>query len=211
MKTGIKCALYFFLGGGIGAGAMWLAVSKHYRDVANSEIEAMQEYIDKTYRPKSKTNNITDRSIKVVEETYKSHVNAEKKLIESYKETINPNATRYNATSITTSTPEPVVKGVQKEEVPEEDEDREPYIITREEYVDITPYYDKISLVYDKNDSGLVNIETSELVSPADTIGGEVFEKLDTIEDYAYVYVRNDKISTDYEIEVRNFEGIEDE
>ena len=214
MKTGLKCALYFFLGCGVGVAGTWFALDKHYRDKLNSEMEDMQAYIDKTYRPKKKTQpNVTERSKKVTEETYKSHVNAEKELIESYKETINPNATKYNTTTIETPTekvnPRPTEEIV--EDHPEEDEDREPYIITRDEYVDIEPYYDKVSLIYDKKDSSLTDYNTDELVSAADTIGGEVLEKLDDIKDFTYVYVRNDMISTDYEIEVRTFEDLTDE
>ena len=214
MKTGLKCALYFFLGCGVGVAGTWFALDKHYRDKLNSEMEDMQTYIDETYRPKKKAQpNVTERSKKVTEETYKSHVNAEKELIESYKETINPNATKYNTTVVETPTanvsPRPTEEAV--EDHPEEDEEREPYIITMEEYVDIEPYYDKVSLIYDKKDSSLTDYNTDELVSAADTIGGTVLEKLDDIKDFTYVYVRNDMISTDYEIEVRTFEDLTDE
>lgn len=210
MKQEIKSALYFLSGALVGAGSVWYFVNKHYREVAAKEIEQMQKVIDERYHPGKTVGRlgVTEESKAVVEHAYKSHVNAEKELIQSYRESIPANGTVYNtiqgSVTMTDDTKEES-KETLEEDMPEEDEEREPYLITVEEYGDIAPYYDKIALVYDKSDSILADAQTSELMDVVETIGLAVYERLDKFKDGAYVYVRNDKISTDYEIEVRDF------
>lgn len=204
MNQGIKSALYFVLGICTGAGTTWYFVDKHYRKIAEDEIHKMQEYIDKKYKGRNVGRLApTEKSEKIVEEAYKSRVNAEKQLIESYKSTIPANGTSYSTTTVTTDTPVQTTEPT--EDAPEEDEERDPYLISIDEYNAIEPYYEKVGLLFDKGEDMLMDSMTSDLMDPVETIGYSVYKKLDEFKEGAYIYVRNDKISTDYEIEVRDY------
>ena len=213
MNKTVKNTLIFLSGAACGAGGVWYFVSNYYRKKYQDYCAEMEKFVTKEYGdlPKGAI-GVTEESKNLVEQVYKSHVNAEKELIASYKESIPPNGTSYNtigaATKVETPNPAPA-NGVEtvEEDAPEEDEEREPYLISVEEYGDIEPYYDKMLLFYDKSDSTLADSQTSALMSVAETIGQAVFEQLDNFKDGTYVYVRNDQISTDYEIEVRDLDG----
>ena len=80
------------------------------------------------------------------------------------------------------------------------------YLITEYEYYNDNLDYDKVRLFYDKSDSALSIYETEELVNPYETIGGNVFERIDVFDDFSTIYVRNDETETDYEVEIRNLD-----
>lgn len=209
MKQGIRSALYFFSGVITGAGGIWYFVNMHYRKVAAKEIEQMRNFVEERYGTSGKDVGrlgVTEESKTVVEQAYKSRVNAEKELIQSYKESIPVNGTSYSSGSLASRKEETEESKEVMEDSPEEDEERDPYLITVEEYGDIAPYYDKIALVYDKGDELLVDAQTGELMDVVETIGLPVYERLEKFKDGTYVYVRNDKIGADYEIEVRDFD-----
>ena len=210
MNTKIKNTLIFLSGAACGAGGVWYFVSNYYKKKYQEQYAEMEKFVTEKYADKPVgAMGVTEESKRVVEQVYKSHVNAEKELIASYKESIPANGTSYNTIGATTQVETPnhaPASGVEtvEEDAPEEDEERDPYLISVEEYGDIEPYYDKMLLFYDKSDDTLVDSQTEELMSVAETIGQAVYEKLDKFKDGTYVYVRNDKISTDYEIEVRD-------
>ena len=80
------------------------------------------------------------------------------------------------------------------------------YLITEYEYYNDNLDYDKVRLFYDKSDSALSIHETDELINPYETIGENVFERIDVFDDFSTIYVRNDETETDYEVEIRNLD-----
>lgn len=217
MNKTVRDALIFLTGAVVGAGSMWLGVNKFYKKQAAEEIDKMNEYIEKHYRKKYATSEPTERSKEVAEKAHDLG-RSEKIMLESYKETIPEHKVAYNAISdkpaekeVKTLETGNIVRPAREpgEDMPEEDKHREPYFITLEEYGDIEPYYDKVTLLYDKEDSSLIDAQTNEIVDISDSIGLTVYEELDNIKDGAYVYVRNDSISTDFEVEVVYLEGEE--
>lgn len=107
---------------------------------------------------------------------------------------------------------------------PEEDEDEEdrwereaqypvdeissiPYTITPDQFVNEKRYYDKITLLYYEN--GVLTSEAEDYEEDIDsTIGQDSLNKFGEFEEDA-VYVRNDRLSIDYEVLLQHcdFEG----
>lgn len=205
MNSTLKSALIFLGGAACGAAGMWFGVSSFYRKKASDEIDTMKRYIDETYR--SVDQKKTANSKKMVAEKKEKMKEIEKTLNESYAKSISDtkNHTDYNR----------IGKGddIQAEkEHPEEDEHRLPYIIAEEDWASPEPYYEKITLLYDKNEQALTDYDTEELiVNPGDVLGLNVMNSLDSVHDGTYVYVRDDTTSKDYEIEVREIEDYDDE
>lgn len=80
-----------------------------------------------------------------------------------------------------------------------------PYFIDGDIFAATTPYYDKYTLAYYQGNETLIDEETEEPVeqSIADAIGPDILLKLsaDELEDTT-VYVRNDMVGEDFEIEI---------
>lgn len=204
MKQEVKSVLYFLLGAGCGGGIAWYFTSKHYRKWASEQIDIVTKRVKERSSGKNVGKlGVTEESTAVVEKAYKSRVNAEKQLIESYRTTIPENRTAYSDIKVTTETPV-IVQPV--EDMPEEDEERAPYLISVEEYGDVEPYYEKVTLIYDIDDGLLVDADTGNMMDVIETIGYPVYEQLDKFNDGTYLYVRNDKISVDYEVEIRKYD-----
>lgn len=128
--------------------------------------------------------------------------------------------TRYDKISGEVISTEPITSDLlAQEEHPEDDdpeEPKEPYVITAEEYAEPLPYYDKVRLYYDisydedgiAEDGELLDADEELVIDPFTdaNIGEDAIDILDKGENKAYVYIRNDKTSTDYEVMVRRFE-----
>ena len=197
MNSTLKSVLIFIGGAACGAAGMWYGVSSYYRSVASSEIDKMKEYIDNTYRKDEQKKIGEEKIAKVVEQKQ----NYEKEMLNSYKESIAKKTSYHKANSVT-----------EENDHPEEDEHRNPYIITEEEWASPEPYYDKITLLYDKSDHSLTRYDNEELVlNPGDILGLYVLNTLDDMKTDSYLYVRDDQTSRDYEIEIRDLGDDEDE
>ena len=135
----LKNVLYFLTGVIVGAAGGVLAVKKYYLAVSEKEVAEVVEYYDKTYRKKDASIGKTVASEKTMKMVEKANAEAEKKLVEEVKEVEVP---RTNYTDIF----DKVKSGdmVVEDDMPEEDEHRDPYMITDEEYEAVLPAYDKI-------------------------------------------------------------------
>lgn len=205
MNSTLKSALIFLGGAACGAAGMFFGVKGYFMKKSSDEIDRMMKYVDETYRPVDQKK--TANSKKMIAEKKEKVKEIEKSLNESYAKSISntKNHTDYNRIGKSDD--------IQAEkEHPEEDENRQPYIIAEEDWASPEPYYEKITLLYDKNEQALTDYDTEELiVNPGDVLGLNVMNSLDSVHDGTYVYVRDDTTSKDYEIEVREIEDYDDE
>lgn len=195
----LKNVLYFLTGVIVGAAGGVLAVKKYYLAVSEKEVAEVVEYYDKTYRKKDASIGKTVASEKTMKMVEKANAEAEKKLVEEVKEVTAP---RTNYTDIF----DKVKSGdmVVEDDMPEEDEHRDPYMITDEEYAAVLPPYDKVEAVYNKSEHCLVDKATEEELEIDKAIGFVVYDMIEErIRNGAYIYVRNDQFGVDYEIEVK--------
>lgn len=205
MNETLKHTLIFFGGVACGATGMFFGVKGYFMKKSSDEIDRMMKYVDETYR--KDISKKAENSKSMIEQRTEKKKEIEKSLNESYAKSIG-NAQNYTDYSRIGN-----LEKIQAEkEHPEEDEKREPYIISEEEYASPDPYYEKLTLFYDKNEQALTDYETEELITnPGDILGLKVLESLDSVHDGTYVYVRDDMMSKDYEIEVREIEDYDDE
>lgn len=77
----------------------------------------------------------------------------------------------------------------------------DPYVINEEDFEQCEPYYDKISLVYYAEDAILADEDDSIITDTGTLISDSIYMSLETF--YAkcpVIYVRNEKLSADFEI-----------
>ena len=196
MNQSIKSVIFFISGVAAGAGGMWYVMRKKNE----ADLQAMNDYIDRTYRVGESKNKPLEKNPaveKIMNNPSPHAKNAEKELIDSYRETLKN--VPYGLYS------KPNVVAVE-EDMPEEDEERAPYVITEEEWADPSVYHEVRTLAYDIRSKTLVDMATAEELEIDPTIGFNVFNILDQLKPGSFIYVRNDQTSTDYEIEVREIE-----
>jgi len=184
----VKGILIFTSGLAIGLGAGMLYFRSYYEKVANQEIE--EAY--KVYRG-GKFDSETVETTETSEDTVNiTDVTAPDDIYES-------KIVAYNGYS---TTPESDKKEREEElaeaEGPSEDRYM-PYEITEIEFSEEELSFDKVSLSYYQDDDVLVDENEEEIISVDDYIGTDnlnIFSKSGK----NCMYVRNEKISTDYEI-----------
>lgn len=212
MNQTVKSVLFFVSGVAVGAGGMYAGMAGYFRKKNADDLKAMSDYIDKTYRGK-KDPLYTVKEVHLKEDSPLANSpiaqkimnspsphaqNAEKELIDSYRETLQ---TRTSYNNLASPSPATVM-----EDAPEEDEERPPYVITPEEWADPEPYYEKKSIAYEIGSGILVDLLTGEELDIDISIGLNCFNILNQLNPGAYIFIRNDQLSTDYEIEIREIE-----
>ena len=88
---------------------------------------------------------------------------------------------------------------MEEKNVPKDDIPEEPFEITLDEFEEFDPYFEKVMLSY--YEDGVLTDDRDEIVDDIDrAIGNENFSKfLDN--DMDSIYIRNPKLSIDYEID----------
>lgn len=194
----MKNVLYFLSGVVVGAAAAGIALQRYYQAVSAKEVEEVVAYYDRTYRSKTSSNGKTEASEKTMQMAKKNAEKKEQQLVESVQVVETPTT---NYADIYDK-----VKGgeiVPDEDAPEEDEERQPYLITDEEYVAVLPPYEKIDVIYNKDEHCLVDRATEEELDISKCIGMTVYDLIeDKIKGGTHLYVRNVQFGADYEIEV---------
>lgn len=173
-------AIIFLLGAGLGSGITWYFVREHYRKIADEEIASVVNRYKKE----------VDDVIKSGEEVRSSFVKYED-LAKNYEK---PSPMDYAARYASKETQEDETI----EEHPEDDdEQREPYVISPEEFGEIDDY-DQITLNY-YADGYLVEGDLGVIDDVEAVVGPDALDSFGEYEDDA-VYVRNEQHKTDYEI-----------
>ena len=171
--------LIFLLGAITGGGTVWYFTKEYYRRLADQEIDSVLG---------------ADRYEKKKEEAPAEKKNDKKDV-----------KTRHEYEELTRNYTKPPVtayaeKYAHEEELatehPIDDEEEDPYVISPQEFGDLDDY-DKISLTY-YADGYLVDGETV-IDNVDEVVGPDALDSFGEYEDDS-VYVRNDRLKTDYEI-----------
>lgn len=202
MQKLVYFTLGLLLGGGLGATTAYILTRKHYEAIADSEIASMREH----YAQKERERNAFVTGTTLIEE--------ENEPIEPYE----PQS--YSKFPSEDAKPDLEELARQKgyinyahqynpeEESPSEDSGEgenlanpsEPYIIDDEAYVTECIEYEKREWRYYLEDDTLCN-EEDEVLEPRYTVTERAIEKLKKLGAGELVYVRNDALRIDYEVQ----------
>lgn len=210
----MKKWIFFAVGAVLGSGATFLAVKEHYKRLADEEIVDVKsvyrqkcEQLDKVKR----LNDEKDRVAKVIfDEGYTSDTafeNVTKVVTKKMEEAVRraPDVMR---------APEEDDTG---EDIDEDEDDPEEnafgaetlypvdepdiYSITPTQFVQEMSHYDKLTLLYFNDDGQVTVVDDQDQIipNPDELLGDDYEEKFGEFEDDV-AYIRNDHISTDFEV-----------
>lgn len=182
MNNTVKSVLIFALGASMGSGVTYFVVRKRAQKDADKQIAEFRAYYDEKTRPYRVAEQMNEAAEKV-EET---------KIVEIYGGT-EPDKDE-NYTVYTDYAAKKAENEHPRDEIPG------PRVISEDEFCDAIPYYAKVSLWYDK-DSGRLIDQMTEQEEQIDTIGQDILDGM-IRDNQNVIYVRNDSISIDYEVEM---------
>lgn len=167
--------IIFVSGVVIGGVSTYFGTKKYFEKIAKEEIESVKA----AYKVEAKSDELPDISDEAaIHEKYKDVVN-------SYNPPANPEYERPS-----------YLQDRSEEESPDEGYPYVPYTITPEEF-SIMNGYSKVTLMYYEDDQVIVGEDEEEVNE--ELIGPTAIDDIGEYEEDV-VYVRNDNISTDYEV-----------
>lgn len=192
----IKVIAAFVVGAAAGAAGATLYFKEKYKAESDNEIRQMREYYKKKM---AEAEAGEDDEAKPEEESRHSAYSSFDSLVkdeEAKKAYVNYNTVN-PVESLTKEEFDEMRERAMTAQHPEEEHD-EPYILTVEEFEDGRAGYDSIGLSYYEGDDTLVD-ESEEMVDVDQTIGEE---NLTWFKDSGTdaMYIRNDRVSCDYEV-----------
>ncbi len=208
MKTNTKIILSFAGGAATGALICFALLKEKYETLANEEIKNMKDYYQKEIE------NIDDAHDKELDnlintmnkDIYELDKREEKKTYVDYVKKYSPEEIikdKYYDMPY----PDVIDEDYHEDEGPPEDppendlQYEEPFVISREEFDEGYPHFDKITITYYENDDVLAD-EQDEVIPDIDAVVG--YDSLgrfgDMSDDDCVVYVRNGRLGADYEI-----------
>ena len=178
--------LIFVAGVATGSVVTHFAEKKRMQDDADRQIEDMRKYVEDKLRP-YKTAEKMDKKAEEFEEKEAADIIAEKV----------PEFTNYVQFSDSEEVESDILAKKAAQEHPKDDS-KEPYIITEDQFTDPIPYYDKITLNYYPDQNELID-DMADSSEDLEVVGRE---NLDILAESGeeVMYVRNDRISVDYEV-----------
>ena len=191
MNTTMSNAVAFTIGVATGASVTYILIKKHFKKIADDEIDTMREYFQN--KRAEEANALEEEPDEAEVKEARDEHQEDKPNIREYASLIKKeNYTNYSDTVAD-----------KKKEV---DDVEKPYVITPEEFGELD--YSTISLTYYSD--GVLTYESDELVEDVDDIVGADFaEHFGEYEDDS-VFIRNDRMKTDFEILVdkRNYSDV---
>lgn len=191
MNTTMSNAVAFTIGVATGASVTYILIKKHFKKIADDEIDTMREYFQN--KRAEEANALEEEPDEAEVKEARDEHQEDKPNIREYASLIKKeNYTNYSDTTAD-----------KKKEV---DDVEKPYVITPEEFGELD--YSTISLTYYSD--GVLTYESDELVEDVDDIVGADFaEHFGEYEDDS-VFIRNDRMKTDFEILVdkRNYSDV---
>ena len=191
MNTTMSNAVAFTIGVATGASITYILIKKHFKKIADDEIDTMREYFQN--KRAEEANALEEEPDEADVKEARDEHQEDKPNLREYASLIK----KENYTNYSDSTAD------KKKEV---DDVEKPYVITPEEFGELD--YSTISLTYYSD--GVLTYESDELVEDVDDIVGADFaEHFGEYEDDS-VFIRNDRMKTDFEILVdkRNYSDV---
>lgn len=180
MNNTAKGIIIFVAGCAAGSAVTYFTLKNRIQKKADEQIAEFRSY----YESKTKKYRIADKMNAAAEKMEDEKMSEMYDKISEYGEDY-VNYTEYAAKA---------EKEHPREEIPG------PRIISEDEFCDPMPYYAKVTLWYDKDSDRLVD-QMSEEEVPVDTIGRDIIDAM-VRDDSPTMYVRNDSISIDYEVDM---------
>lgn len=183
-KSILMGAIIFAGGLVVGGVSTYFGMKDKFEKAIHEETEELRAYYEqKNHTCKCKKTEATEDTEKKASEMKSS---IDKNSLEKYTKLLNK--TKYDQNR----------KGsVETESPAEEDTMEEIYTISPDDFIEMNGY-DKVTLTYYSGDSTLTD-EFEETVEIEDTIGMDNLDYFGKYED-GTLYVRNEKVSTDYEV-----------
>lgn len=191
--------LIFASGAAAGAGITYYLVKDKAQKDADKQIEEMRQYVEKKLRPFKTAEKMNEKAKEAEEKALGNDTQADfgpdyvdyTKIAREYD-----TRSDEEGDEIDIYDEEEALKA--SEQSPK-DENSGPRIITIDEFTDISPYYDKVMLRLDTNSFRLFD-ELTDQEENFDLLGDiNVDEFVRSDEDV--MYIRNDKLGVDYEVE----------
>lgn len=187
-----KTILAFLIGAAIGAAVTRQAFKDKYEALAEEEIEAMREYY-----AESDLEGMTD-------DDYEKHVKEYTEVFDGAGTTIKNIAYRKPNTARTSYNKPPLLSVVASDAAGDEpksiDPDK-PYVITIEDFMNNCQDFDKASLTYYNEDDTLADEQEEAITDVYMTVGDDALLRFgDGSDDPDMVYVRNERLGSDYEV-----------
>lgn len=186
----IKASLIFIGGIACGSVATYAILKTKIQKKADEEVEEMRKYVADKLRPYGIAEKMSEKADEqAVSDIFEASENGS---YVDYVQFYNPETDEIDQEVIDISVEE-------AENSPKRELRDKPYIITEDEFTDVLPYYDKVTLAYYPDGGFLMD----ELHDQSEEIGVVGEENLDIFResDDTIIYVRNDRLSIDYEIE----------
>ena len=189
MNKSIFGVVGFVLGAAVGSLVTWKLIEKKYMDMADEEIQSVKEmYRSKANRVADDVEEDRSRIHYEPDETGKELINRLDELTASYTSSDDkPDYTAYSHAKQTET------KDTDETDIPSE----KPYIISPDEFDEIG--YTISELTYYSGNGVLVDEDGEPIEDPERTVGTDFSNHFGEYEDDA-VFVRNDRIMSDYQI-----------
>lgn len=189
-----KYIVTFAAGAGVGFFVTRKLLEDHYAELAQEEIDSVKENLGRR-NPNvvSYVNNVMKEESKYevkssLDETYTNGYN---KVKHNYgivsDDIVAKAAASYDGDTVVNST------------FKTEEDSNNPYVISDEEFADEMPHFDKVTLYYYMTDDILTDDNEEPIVDIDDVIGYDALVTLGN-EQSNTIWVRNNRISTDYEV-----------
>lgn len=188
------------VGAGIGSLVTWRLLKKHYADFAQEEINAVKAHYSKIFKdgPDEDITNIVAKYKDKVDDL--GYVTSESDNSDDVEDESEESSEEEDEDSFDDDS-EPEVNNIWRFAKDHPHPEDEAYVITFEQFNDEHDDYDKGDLTYYEADDILVDSQESPIDDVEGLIGPDALTRFgDASRDKNIVYVRNDRISMDFEI-----------
>lgn len=208
MKTNTKILLSFLGGAATGALICFAILKEKYEALANEEIENIKDYYQKEME---KIDDAYEEELDLLINTMNRDIDERDKKEE--KKTYVDYVKKYSPDEIVKDKyhdmpyPDDIDEDYYEDDGPPDDppendlQYEEPFVISREEFDEGYPHFDKITITYYEKDDVLAD-EQDEIIPDIEAVVG--YDSLsrfgDMSDDEYVVYVRNGRLGADYEI-----------
>lgn len=196
MNNTLKDCLIFAAGVAIGSGVTYILTKKKIQSDTDKQIEEMRKYVDSKLRP-----------YKIAEKMNQQQEKAEKEALEAiHKEREEEDYTDYTTISqrFIFDSEGRINETERAEKEAPKDEIAGPRIISEDEFVDVLPYYNKVTLLYFPETGRLID-EMTDQDEFVEIVGQDNLDAL-VESGEEIMYIRNDRVSIDYEVQLMNDE-----
>lgn len=186
----IVAVLSFIIGAAAGAAVAVVVVRQKYIDLAEDEIQSVREMYESRVREAEDDEEATRAEFEEIQEKHRQ------RMAEEGEKKTRPYRTNYSDPIERLGPAEAAGAHI----ITRSDTKKAPYVISIDDFHNTKNYFDKINLTYYSGDGVLVD-DKEELVDDIQNLVGDNLDKFGAqSEDPDVVFVRNEKMTSDFEI-----------